>query len=463
MTLYIPKGKDQNTPLPPGFATTFPNVKVSVGQVSSYLIPWDKADIGPRIGLAYNWRPKTVIRLGYGIFYGGEEQQGGNPNRGESAPFNESPQLLRPGTGPGSGTFDPNPFFTNGLQGGFPSNIFSLPAPVSFRSLAPDFLNSLVHKWNAAIQEELPHQMALEVAYVGNHQAHGLLQPDQNACPNFATANSAITCNSLRPQPYIYGLSGTASFGWGNYAGLTTKLDKRLSQGLQVGLAYTYGHALANSGTTLGGSSGFGNKDNTNINESYSSAAWDQRHNVVTSFAYDIPFGRGKKLGGDLSKPVSAIVGNWQINGILTLHTGNPFTIDSNGCVGVWASCFPNLVAGQNPNAAPSGGRSPDHWFNTAAVVPISSLAAPANITEGNLGLQSNWGPPTKTLDFSVFKDFPFTERYKAEFRMEATNLFNTPQFSGPDNNASDHNFGVISSTAPGSERHIQFSLRMRF
>ena len=66
-------------------------ITVSRGQVNSYMIPWDKADIGPRMGFAYNLREKTVVRGSYGIFYGGEENQGGNPNRGESAPFNESP------------------------------------------------------------------------------------------------------------------------------------------------------------------------------------------------------------------------------------------------------------------------------------------------------------------------------------------------------------------------------------
>lgn len=460
MTLFIPRGKDQNTPLPPGFATNFPNVTVSVGQVSKYLIPWDKTNFGPRIGLAYNWKDKTVFRMSYGIFYGGEEQQGGNPNRGESAPFNISPQLLRP---PALTQFDTNPYFAGGLQAGFPSNIFSLKAPISFRALATDFRNSIVYKWNIAVQHELPHQMALEVAYVGNHQAHSLLQPDQNACPNLATDSQTITCDSLRPQPYIYGLNGTASFGYGNYAGMTAKLEKHFSSGLQFMTAYTYGHALANSGTTLSGSVGFGEPDNTNYARGYSSAPWDIRHNFVANFVYDIPFGRGRRFGNSMNRLASSLIGNWQVNGILTLHTGNPFTLRSNGCVGIWASCFPNLVSGMNPNSAPSSGRSPDHWFNTAAVVPISTLASPANITQGNLGLQSNWAPPTKTLDFSVFKDFPFTERWKVQFRMEATNLFNTPIFNYPDNNAQDTNFGVITSTLPGTERHIQFALRLMF
>ena len=95
MTLYIPKGKQQDLPLPPNFAAAFPNVKVSRGEVSNYLIPWDKFDFGPRLGLAYQLNPKTVIRAGYGIFYGGEENQGGNPNRGEGIPFNETVQMNR--------------------------------------------------------------------------------------------------------------------------------------------------------------------------------------------------------------------------------------------------------------------------------------------------------------------------------------------------------------------------------
>jgi hypothetical protein len=244
---------------------------------------------------------------------------------------------------------------------------------------------------------------------------------------------------------------------------LTTKLEKRLSAGLQATAAYTYGHALANTGTTLSGSNGFGQKDNTNINLGYSSAAWDIRHNLAGSFVYDVPFGHGKKFGNGLSKPVASLLGNWQVNGILTLHTGNPFTLDSGGCIGIWASCFPDLVAGKNPNAAPSGGRSPAQWFDTSAVMAISSAAVTNKLQEGNLGLQSNWAPGLKSLDFSVFKDFVLTEKFKFQFRAEATNLFDTNEYNYPDNNASDGNFGKITSTLAGTERHIQMSLRFMF
>ncbi|MBS1876088.1 MAG: carboxypeptidase regulatory-like domain-containing protein [Acidobacteria bacterium] len=452
LTLYIPKGKDQDAPLPPNFASAFPNVTVSRGQVDKYMIPWDKTNIAPRIGFAYALRPKTVLRAGYGIFYGGEENQGGNPNRGESVPFNQSTDLARPA---GNSIFDVNSYFTGGFHAGFPSNVFSLPAPVSFRGVAVNFRNGMVHKWNFAVQQELPWQSALEVAYVGNHQSHQLFQPDWNACPNLGTTAS-ISCNDLRPTPKIGGISGTASFGYGNYQGLTTKFEKRYSQGLQILTSYTYGNAKANTGTTLSGSTGFGIPNPRDYASGYSQAAWDVRHNFTTSFNYEIPFGKGKKYGGNMNTVANAVAGNWQLNGILTLHTGSPYTLRWNGCQGVWNACRPDLSGG-SADKAPSSGRSPDLWFDTTVAVKAAAL------TGGNFPLQAMTAPPARTLDFSIFKDFAFTERYRVQFRMEATNFANTPQFTTPDNNLQDAKFGQITSTNSGSERHIQFQLRVQF
>ncbi len=473
LTLYIPAGKDSLTPLPPNFSAPvtingitspalFPNVKVDRGSKDPYLIPWDKFDIGPRIGFAWNIRQKTVIRAAYGIFYGGEENQGGNPNRGESAPFNLSPDLSRPA---GVGTFTADPYFANGaaiggVSVGFPTNVFN-GFPVSslqFRSVATDFLNPMVQKWNLAVQQELPGQMALEVSYVGNHSSHQLLQPDPNACPNLGTANTTINCNALRPYPNIGGIQGTATFGFGNYAGMTAKLEKRMSKGLQFVSSYTYGHALANSGTTLSGSSGFYYKDPRNISGSYSNAAWDIRHNFTTGLSYDIPFGRGKQYGGNVNGFLNAIAGGWQMNSIITFHSGQPFTLRATGCQGVFSQgCSPDPVSGKDPNAAPANGRNPGQWFNTA------NVTAPAAFTEGALGLQTNYGPPTRSVDLSLFKTFDLTERFHLQFRAESFNIGNTPQFSLPDNTTTDAKFGQVTSTATGSERHVQFSLRLGF
>ena len=476
LTLQIPSGRNQNEALPPNFNTPytdpttgitfpalFPNVTVSRGKVGKYLIPWDKGDVGPRIGFAYNIREKTVIRAAYGIFYSGEENQGGNPNRGESAPFNTSPQLDRTS---GISSFLPDPFFANGgatggVTIGYPTNVFTT-LPVSslqFREVANNFDNGMVQKWNFAVQQELAGQMALEVGYQGNHSSHGLLQPDFNTCPNFGTLNSSINCNSLRPYPDIGSISGTASFGFGNYNALVAQLNKRFSKGLQFTTAYTYGHALANTGTTLSGAQGLQTRDPKNYATSYANASWDIAHNFTSGVTYELPFGRGKQYGANMNKFVDAVAGGWQANTILTFHTGQPIGVTSNGCSGVWSYCSPVLLPGFSSNQAPPGGRTPSEWFNTAAFATPSSLG----LFQGNLGNVTNYAPPTRNVDFSLFKDFAITERWKVEFRAETFNIGNTTQFSPPDSNVGDANFGKITSTAVGSERHIQFSLRLQF
>jgi hypothetical protein len=496
-TLYIPKGPNQDAALPPNFSTAFPSVKVVRGTVPSTLVPWDKWDIGPRFGAAYQVMDKTVIRVGYGIFYGGEENQGGSPNRGEGVPFNETVNLQR-ATGVSSyiGVSDPNctasgvncNYFPNGLTGGYPTNVFSLPAPVSFRGVQNDFRNPLVHKWNVIVQRELPGNMSLELGYEGNHQAHQLILWNSDPCPNLGTSNkTTLSCDNTRivrgpagSSAIGSGLSMTSTFGYGNYAAFSSKLEKRYSNGLQFLTSYVWSHALANSGTPLSGSNNFGPIDPTNYASAYSTAAWDIRHNLTTSFNYDLPFGRGKKYFGNMNRAADIVAGNWHMNGILSLRTGQPFGINGANCVGNWGRCLA-VFNGSNPNAAPSTGRSPGtngQWFDISGYSAAYQNPAAGIYTNGTLGLQSNTGPPTRTMDFSVFKDFTFTERIRMQFRAEALNLANTPQFSQPDASLGDAkipangtipaingngNFGKVTAANVGTERHVQMSLRLTF
>jgi hypothetical protein len=476
-TLYIPQGRNSNLPLPPNFASTYPTTIVSRGQVNNYLIPWDKLDIGPRIGVAYNFMPKMVLRLGYGIFYGGEENQGGSPNRGEGVPFNETVSLVRAqGISSYTGISDPLcvgcDYFPSGLGGGFPGNPFALNAPIQFRGVQPDFRNPLVHKWNAIVQRELPWNMSLEVGYEGNHQAHQVYLTNTDYAPNLGTLNSSISAATLQeiqpqcPPPTCVspgnGLSMTLSNGFGNYAAGTVKLEKRYSNGLQFITSYTWSHALADSGTPLSGGANFGVPYAPNQGSAYASAAWDIRHSFTTGFNYDLPFGRGKQFGGNMPKIADIIVGQWHTNGILTLRTGQPFSFNGTSCQGVWNKCSPDIVPGNTANEAPSGGRTANEWFN------INAYEVAAPLTGGDLGQAAGTGPPTTTLDFSTFKDFALTERFKMQFRGEFFNFFNTPIYGQPDASLGDlkslggnGNFGVI-TTASG-ERHIQFSLRLSF
>jgi hypothetical protein len=482
-TLYIPQGGNCNAALPPNFGALFPTVTVDRCHVSNYLTPWDKVDFGPRIGIAYRIMNKTVLRIGYGIFYGGEENQGGSPNRGEGVPFNETVNLSRyQGNSAYVGITQAQclncDFMPGGFTGGYPASPFTLNAGVSMRGVQPDFRNPLVHKWNFVLQRELPGAMALEVGYQGNHSAHQLILWNSDPYPNLGTFNTAISSANLQEiqpacstcQSVGNGLSMTSTFSFGNYDALEVKAEKRFSHGLQFLSSYVWSHAYGVGNTPLSGNTSI--LDQTNFSTSYTNASWDIRQNFTTSFNYELPFGRGRQFATNVNRFADLFIGGWQTNGIITLRTGIPYTMSGANCHGVWSKCMPDYVAGYNGPAdqAPSGGRTPSEFFNINNYTVAYSNQAAGIATGGNVGLESLYGPHTDTVDFSVFKNFKLTEKFNLQFRGEAINLFNFAVLNTPDASLGDSKalggnglFGQITSSVAGTERHLQFSLRFWF
>ncbi len=439
-TLVIPEGKDQDAALPPNFATDFPAIDVERGIASTYLIGFDKTNIAPRLGFAYEAKPGMVVRAGYGVFYGAEENEGGNPNRGENVPFNQQTNFanVRPSA---------RNTFIGTMADGFPVNSFSLPAPITFRSVYTNRRWPLVHKWNFNVQKDIGWNTVFELAYIGSKGQRLTLNYDGNR----PVLDPRPNLNRIGRSPYggIVGntdISFTNSMGRSNYHAMTAKLDKRFSDGVQFLMSYTWGHALTDVGSPL--SDGPGNRD-VHISREYASASFDVRHRWVLSGLWELPFLRNN------NSVAGKILGGWQLNGIATLQTGQYMSISTNqqvcSCPG---TARPDPVSGKDPNAGP---RTPEQWFDTSAFM------APAPGTFGQLGNFSNITPGIANLDLSLFKDFKINERMKVQFRAESFNFTNTPQFARPNGTHGNSNFGLITATNAGTNRQSQLALRFMF
>lgn len=306
----------------------------------------------------------------------------------------------------------------------------------------------LVHKWNFNVQRDIGWNTVFELAYIGSKGQRLTLnyngnRPILDPRPNIPAQGRRLYCDIVGNT----GITFTNSMGRSNYHAMTAKLDKRFSDGVQFLMSYTWGHALTDVGSPL--SEGPGNRD-VHISQEYSHASFDIRHRWVLSGLWELPFLRNS------TSALSKVIGGWQLNGIATLQTGNYMNIASNqGVCSCPGTIRPDPVG--DTNAAPSGGRTPDEWFD------ISAFAAPAPGTFGQLGNFSTIAPGISTIDLSLFKDFKINERMKVQFRAESFNLTNTPQFLRPERTHGNSNFGRITGTREGTNRQSQLALRFMF
>jgi hypothetical protein len=306
----------------------------------------------------------------------------------------------------------------------------------------------LVHKWNFNIQRDLGWNSVLELAYIGSKGQRLTINNDVNFPVNDPDPTAPVA--PRRPFPFLNSsITESTSLGRSTYNAFTAKFDKRFSEGVQFLASYTWGHALTDVGTTLSGGPG---RRTPHQSLEYAHASFDVRHRFVLSGLWELPVAR------NTTGALGAIAGGWQLNGVLQLQTGNYFNLGTNQAVCACGTTRPDVVPGKDPNAAPSGGRTPDQWFD------ITAVTNPTPGTFGNLGNYSNIGPPSRTLDLSLFKDFRISERYRVQFRAESFNLTNTPQFNNPGSTQGQSgDFGVITSTRANSNRQHQLALRFMF
>ena len=430
------------------------------------LIHPDLNNFAPRVGLSYQITDKLVLRSGYGIFYGGQENGPfSNPSPGFNPPFLSSEAYNAPCQAPSASSAQDcsisaannNGLALNQLQAGFPNNTLTGKSPLNdpnapeLYSIDPHLVTPYTQQWHLGLEYQLPADTVLEVSYGGSrglklfafyngNQAVPVLgtdslptaprRPANDEAPG-ASGPCTLSDGGVNCNPALdVAIDTFRSNAQSNYNSLQVRLEKRYSHGLQYEAAYTFAHALDNASSADLGSVNNGDfRDQRYPNAEYGNADFDVRHRFVFSYVYDLPFGRGRLFAKNVSGFVNEILGNWQMAGVFSVATGNYYTAtditnvsgsDGGGNVGVYSS-RPARVG--NPNAKPC---IPGTLFNTCAFADDSTIPGIIPLgTFGNAGRNIIEGPGYKTWDTSLVKQFPIREQMHLEFRAEFFNILN--------------------------------------
>ncbi len=467
-------GRGRNLSLAAGDVQTI-NGRVTPKLVPDPLVVQKLYDINnrqfmPRLGIVYRLSDRMVLRTGSGLFY--SPQQSNNFNiLGLNPPFSGSTVFQNDRTRP-TATIQ-NPFAGSPAAGG-PAALVMLGWLQAGNGNRSMYLNNNIWQWTAELERSLGQNFVTGIAYVGSSSSHldmpvynfnnpdpglGNVQ-DRRPYPFYVDSRNA---SSLLPLGTVRKLESWSS---ANYNALQLRAEKRYSHGLTFNASFNYQKAMS-VGYGINESGPFGANGVQDPNDRRSDrgrSQIDQRFRFVFSHIWELPWLR--KASG----PKGWFLGGWAINGIVQLTSGLPVTISQTGDsqnTGPGSQPRPHIAAGQSVSRVFEG-RSIDRWFNTAAFVrsKCDGCAGEGFFQGakgyGNAGVSSFDAPANKTWDFACFKEFRVREGHRLQFRYEAFNFLNTPQFSAPSRALGAADFGRISATVINN-REMQFGLKYIF
>ncbi|WP_308419059.1 TonB-dependent receptor [Silvibacterium dinghuense] len=492
----IPK-QQQSYPLVAAFTDLLTSNNISLGYSNNpALINAQKLNFAPRFGVSYSLDPKTVIRTGFGLFYGGLESTGYYPNLGENYPFQFTDTFTAPSCTAGScqsisdsayGGVSLENGFSNALAAGL-ANYISTPA---LRGSDENVHTPYTMSYNLSVEHSVSSNMVATFSYVGDVSRHLAVFPDPNN--PMALQNPANSDQTVRPFPGFGGTAYTNYAGSSNYNSFQTKLEKRMSSGFDFLATYTYAHSLDDAPTPLG-STGDGGYRNTNllpIIYDYSNSAWDTRQRFTFNTYYELPFGKGRKYLNQ-NAIADTVIGGWAANLTFQAQTGNPFTVYPNNSGPSGGSTRAIRIGDPFKSGGTPNSTNPDvtcatktrnltNWINPCAFanplpgtdIPVSgtgSLVTGITQVESYLGGRRNdvYGPGYQRVNMSVFKDFHTFREQTFQFRADIFNVFNTPAYGEPSITTINSNLGNI--TAPRTfqnftpdARFFQFAAKYQF
>jgi len=385
-----------------------------------------------------------VVRGGYGVFYNPAGNEGSSLRLFRQLPFG-STVAINPGD------IFVGPKVSEGFAPLAPVNFAAADKPFGgMFAVSPDFKPSYAQQFNLTVQQEIvPWSMVVKVAAVGNlgrrlYNTYDANQP----IPGAAALNTRRPLYGVAPD--LAGVSYFVSDGLSSYYAGQLTLDKRFGKGLSALVGYSWSHAIDNVVLEFGGgAAGPQPQDPRNLRAERGNSIIDLRHRLTASYLWELPFGKGRSFmnrGGI----ADFALGGWQMNGIFVTQTGQPFspvlqTSTTNG-------------TGSRPDvrSAVTYPRTLQRWFDPSA------FATPAQYTYGNASRNSLFGPGRTNWDASLFKNFVIREQIRFEFRAEAFNILNHPQFGLPNQNIGNAQVGTITSTV-GNPRQLQMGLRFQF
>lgn len=458
--LDIPK--DSNVSLTP-YLTSNVFLNHINHNASGALIDADYKDFSPRVGLAYSPSKRFVVHSAFGIFFNGDEAGPySNPSPGFNPPYFISETFSAPCSLPSySGTAtDCSVPLIGTLANGFPTSALTDPNTPMLFSLDTKLKMPYVIQWHLATQYQFTPKTMLEVAYIGSKSDRAYIYLNLNQAEPTDDASAATA--PRRPFPYVDAAIGyLKSAGSSNYNGLQTSLQQRMSAGLEFIVNYTYSKGLGNaSSANLGSQNNDGFRDSRYPNKEYGPLDFDIRNRFVASYVYDLPFGTGQRFATHF-RPIDEVIGHWNWSGIVTLSNGTWFTVtDGNGS-------FANSDGQQRPDVVP-GVKATDKPCLTGTFFNTCAFQNPQPGSLGNVGVNTLEGPGDKNVDFALLKTIPLGESRRVEFRAEAFNVFNHPNFQfaapGPQNSINSTimgtgTFGNV--TGALSPRLLQLALKL--
>jgi hypothetical protein len=461
-------------------------------------------NLAPRIGFSYHPLDRLVIRGAWGIFYPQRASVAFDANlngytqqtywQDKNSAISGNSYAL---TTPASQAFESGllPIVGNALGG-------LTGVGASINAIQHDWKSPFVQDYTLGVQYALTKNDVLDVAYIGNKGTNlpvsGSLNQNQLSDEMIAQAAQTTASTGVNPMfnlvlnPFYTSITQAANGGCGlqgqyveayqlerpfpeycdiynqqvpigfdTYNSLMATWTHRFSHGLQVLASYNRSKWIDDVTGNAAWSWGASNqefRDNTNIAMNKSVDASDVPNSLVVSYIYQIPIGRGQAIGSHLPRAVDAAVGGWQISGISTFRNGVPLSLTDDNNTSY------SMGGGQTPDQVHTPQKVSRNW-NAAGTGIIdfdtSAFQQAENFTFGNTQRNLSYlrGPGTDKTDFALEKYFLFTEKLRAQFRIEAFDVFNHPVFTNPDTGLGDSNFGLISGAF--QPRELQAAIKV--